>query len=167
MILVACEISQTLTIEFRKLGFEAYSADIESIYDDPPVGGDPKWHIQGNVLSILSLAKWKMVIAFPPCTHLCVSGAKHFRKKRVLGLQQQGIDFFLEFTRCKSNFVAIENPIGIMSNLYRKPDQIIQPYEYGEPYRKSTCLWLKNLPKLIPTNPINCGDWNPWTTRLV
>ena len=97
--------------------------------------------------------EWDMVIAFPPCTHLAVSGAKHFAKKRRNGRQQMGIGFFLAFTALDHvPMVAIENPIGIMSSLYREPDQIIQPYEYGHPTKKSTCLWLKGLPLLKPTN---------------
>jgi hypothetical protein len=96
--------------------------------------------------------EWDMVIAFPPCTHLAVSGARYFEAKKRNGRQQMGIGFFLAFTALDHvPMVAIENPIGIMSKIYRKPDQIIQPYEYGEPTKKSTCLWLKGLPLLKPT----------------
>ena len=96
--------------------------------------------------------EWDMVIAFPPCTHLAVSGARHFEEKKRNGKQQMGIGFFLAFTALDHvPMVAIENPVGIMSSIYRKPDQIIQPYEYGDPHRKTTCLWLKNLPRLEPT----------------
>lgn len=97
--------------------------------------------------------EWDMVIAFPPCTHLAVSGAAWFEEKKRNGQQQMGIGFFLAFTALDHvPRVAIENPVGIMSNLYRKPDQIIQPYMFGDPARKKTCLWLKGLPPLVPTN---------------
>lgn len=145
-ILVACEESQAVTLELRKLGHEAYSCDIE-----PCSGGHPEWHLQQDVLPLLK-EKWDMIIAFPPCTHLAVSGAAWFEQKRKDGRQQQGIDFFMELTKADCPKIAIENPVGIMSSHYRKPDQIIQPYEYGEPFEKRTCLWLKGLPKLIPTD---------------
>ena len=96
---------------------------------------------------------WDMVIAFPPCTHLAVSGARHFEKKRRDGRQQMAIGFFLAFTALDHvPMVAIENPVGIMSSIYRQPDQIIQPYQFGHPVAKSTCLWLKGLPPLKATN---------------
>lgn len=93
-----------------------------------------------------------MIIAFPPCTHLAVSGARYFEQKRIDGRQQQGIDFFMQFVKAYCPKIAIENPVGVMSTQYRKPDQIIQPYEYGHPERKRTCLWLKGLPELQPTD---------------
>ena len=151
-ILVACEESQAVTIELRKLGHEAYSCDIE-----PCSGGHPEWHIQGDVTPLLS-DKWDMIIAFPPCTHLAVSGARWFDEKRKDGRQQAAIDFFMTIAKAGCERIAIENPIGIMSSEYRKPDQIIQPYEYGHEARKSTCLWLKGLPKLKPTNLVNAGE---------
>ena len=99
---------------------------------------------------------WDMVIAFPPCTHLAVSGAAWFDEKRRNGQQQMGIGFFLAFTALDHvPRVAIENPVGIMSSLYRKPDQIIQPWMFGHPETKATCLWLKGLPKLVPTNDVS------------
>ena len=148
-ILVACEESQVVTKEFRALGHEAYSCDILSCS-----GGHPEWHIEGDVLIELK-KNWDMVLAFPPCTHLAVSGAAHFAAKRADGRQQQGIDFFMEFTKLDHiPKVMIENPIGIMSKIYRKPDQIIQPYEFGEDASKRTCLWLKGLPLLKETNRI-------------
>lgn len=160
-ILVACEESQRVCIEFRKRGHEAYSCDVI-----PCSGGHPEWHIQCDVLRILysptwfytmdgayhSVYKWDMIIAFPPCTHLCVSGARWFEQKRKDGRQQEGIDFFMKFTDLNCDKVVIENPVGIMSSVWRKPDQIIQPYEYGHPYTKKTCLWLKGLPLLKPTD---------------
>jgi hypothetical protein len=145
-ILVACEESQVVTKEFRSLGHEAWSCDILSCS-----GGHPEWHIEGDVVPILK-DNWDMVLAFPPCTHLAVSGAAHFAKKRADGRQQEGIDFFMQFTKLNHvPKVAIENPIGIMSKIYRKPDQIIQPYQFGEDASKRTCLWLKGLPPLIET----------------
>ena len=102
--------------------------------------------------------KWDMILAFPPCTHLAVSGARHFEQKRKDGRQQQGIDFFMLFANCDCPRVAIENPVGIMSTSYRKPDQIIQPFEFGDPHKKTTCLWLKGLPKLQPTNVVEICD---------
>lgn len=113
-------------------------------------GGHSEWHLQTDVTELLKL-KWDMVLAFPPCTHLAVSGAAWFKEKQRDGRQYMGIGFFLQFTALDHiPMVAIENPIGIMSNYYRKPDQIIQPWQFGDPYEKSTCLWLKNLPKLKP-----------------
>ena len=147
-VLVACEESQAVTIELRKLGHEAYSCDIE-----PCSGGHPEWHLQQDVLPLLR-EKWDMIIAFPPCTDLCVSGAAWFKEKIADGRQQQGIDFFMEFANCDCERLAIENPIGIMSTKWRKPNQIIQPYEFGHMEQKKTCLWLKGLPKLIPTNNV-------------
>lgn len=150
-ILVACEESQAVTIEFRKLGFEAYSCDIL-----PCSGGYPEWHLQQDVTDLLK-QKWDAIIAFPPCTHLAVSGAKHFEQKRKDGRQQQGIDFFMLFANVDCKKVAIENPIGIMSKIWRKPTQIIQPWQFGDEAQKSTCLWLKGLPKLIPTKIVDKG----------
>ncbi len=150
-ILVACEESQAVTKELRRLGHEAYSCDIE-----PCSGGYPEWHIEGDVTPLLK-EKWDMIIAFPPCTHLAVSGARWFEAKRKDGRQQEAIKFFMKFVNADCERIAIENPIGIMSSVYRKPDQIIQPYEYGNEARKSTCLWIKGLPKLKPTKIVSMG----------
>jgi len=144
-VLVACEESQAVCIEFRKLGHEAYSCDI------PCSGGHPEWHIQGDVLEKLNKG-WDMMIAFPPCTHLAVSGAAWFEEKRKDGRQQEGIDFFLKLTQSNIPKWAIENPVGIMSTNFRKPNQIIQPFMFGDPVKKTTCIWLHNLPILQPTN---------------
>lgn len=181
-ILVACEESQAVTIELRRLGHEAYSCDIIECS-----GGHPEWHIMQNVLPLLDgycifrtaddewhylQGRWDMIIAFPPCTHLAVSGARHFEKKRQLGIQQEGIEFFCQFLNAKCDRIAIENPVGIISGDYipkwfpylaqkhglpRKPSQIIQPYEYGDHARKTTCLWLKGMPRLTPTNVVDPG----------
>ena len=142
-VLVACEESQVVTMAFRERGHEAYSCDIE-----PCSGGYPDWHLQQDVLQLLK-ENWDIIIAFPPCTHLAVSGARHFAEKQKDGRQQDGIDFFMEFVNCKCEKVAIENPIGIMSTKYKNPTQIIQPYYFGDAEVKTTCLWLKNLPMLI------------------
>lgn len=147
-ILVACEESQAVTIELRKLGHEAYSCDIE-----PCSGGHPEWHLQEDVTPLLK-QHWDMIIAFPPCTHLAVSGAAWFEEKRKDGRQQEGIDFFMMFANADCERIAIENPVGIMSTNYRKPNQIVQPYEYGHMEQKKTCLWLKGLPLLQPTNNV-------------
>ena len=145
-ILIACEESQSVCVEFRKLGHEAYSCDI-----DATSGKHPEWHIQGDVMQQLNMG-WDMMIAFPPCTHLAMSGAKHFAKKRQDGRQQQAIDFFMSLANSDIPKICIENPIGIMSTVYRKPDQIVNPYDFDDPARKPTCLWLKGLPKLRATN---------------
>ena len=133
-ILVACEESQAVTIELRARGHEAYSCDIE-----PCSGGHPEWHLQQDVVPLLK-EKWDMIIAFPPCTHLAVSGAAWFKEKISDGRQQQGIDFFMLFANADCDMVVIENPVGIMSSKWKKPSQIIQPYEYGEPFGKKNVL---------------------------
>ena len=155
-VLVACEESQAVTIEMRKLGHEAYSCDIE-----PCSGGHPEWHLQVDALELLKM-KWDMIIAFPPCTHLAVSGARYFEEKRKDGRQGEAIDFFMKFAAANCPKIAIENPIGIMSTHWRKPDQIIQPWQYGHGETKATCLWLKGLPKLKPTNIVNGREHRIW-----
>lgn len=162
---------------FRDIGHEAYSCDIIDCS-----GGHPEWHIENDVLPLLNGncefetidgshhkvdGKWDLIIAFPPCTHLAVSGARHFEKKRADGSQREGIEFFCQFLKADCDKIAIENPIGIISGDYIpkwypdlakeyglpiKQSQIIQPYEYGHAAKKSTCLWLKGLPLLKPTN---------------
>ncbi len=158
-VLVACEMTQEVTWRLRRGGIEAYSCDLL-----PTIGNHPEYHIQGDALEIAKM-DWDMVIAFPPCTHLANSGAKWFEQKRRDGRQQTGIGLFLGFTALDHvPKVAIENPPGIMSNLYRKPDQIIQPWMFGEPTTKATCLWLKGLPKLEPTNVVTPGERMETTT---
>lgn len=141
-VLVACEESQAVCNAFRKKGNEAFSCDIL-----PCSGGHPEWHIQGDVLEQLDKG-WDMMIAFPPCTHLAVSGAAWFEEKRKDGRQQGGIEFFMEIVNAPIAKIAIENPIGIMSTVYREPDQIVQPYYFGDKASKATCFWLKGLPLL-------------------
>lgn len=143
-ILVACEESGKVRDAFRARGHDAWSCDLM------PTRSNPEYHIQGDVIPLLS-EPWDMIIAFPPCTHLCCSGARHFPEKRKDGRQQEGIDFFMLFARHPCPKVAIENPVGIMSTLWRKPDQIIQPWQFGHDASKATCLWLKGLPLLTPT----------------
>ena len=158
-ILVACEESQAVCIEFRKLGFEAYSCDLL-----PCSGGHPEWHFQRDVFDVLGHPLdnlWDLVIAFPPCTHLAVSGARYFEQKRKDGRQQKAIDFFLKFTH-RPGLWAIENPIGIISTLYRKPDQMIQPWQFGHGETKATCLWLNGLPKLEPTDIVAGREQRIW-----
>ena len=145
---MACEESQAVTKAFRAKGHEAYSCDIL-----PCSGGHPEWHIQGDVREQLS-KEWDMLIAFPPCTHLAVSGARHFERKRKEGAQQEAVEFFMLFAQHSCQLKAIENPIGIMSTYWRKPDQIIQPWQFGHSFNKSTCLWLEGLPILSPTNVV-------------
>ena len=152
-ILLACEESQEVCKRFRELGHEAYSCDIL-----PCSGGHPEWHIQGDVLPLLK-DKWDMIIAFPPCTDLAVSGARHFAKKIADGRQQKSIEFFMAFANANSARIAIENPVGIMSRVWRKPDQIIQPWQFGHEHQKTTCLWLKGLPLLKPTKIVGKGEF--------
>jgi len=151
-ILIACEESQAVCIAFRGKGHEAFSCDIQECS-----GGYPEWHINHDVLEVINEG-WDMMIAFPPCTHLATSGAAWFEEKRKDGRQQQGIDFFMKMVNAPINKIAIENPIGIMSSLYKKPTQIIQPYFWGDEVQKTTCLWLKNLPKLYHNKSVNLFD---------
>ena len=150
-ILVACEFSGTVRDAFAKLGHDAWSCDLEP-------SEIPGQHYQGDVMDIIADG-WDLMIAHPPCTHLAVSGARHFEQKRKDGRQQQGIDFFMQIINAPIPKMAVENPVGIMSTIYRKPDQIIQPWEYGHEATKSTCLWLKGLPLLKPTNIVSKGEF--------
>lgn len=147
-VLVACEESQTVCKAFRKAGHEAFSCDVL-----PCSGNRPEWHIQCDVRALL-LEDWDLIIAFPPCQHLCASGARWWLAKQADGRQQTAINFFLAFTDLPAPRIAIENSIGLMSRVYRKPDQIVHPYYFGDAYTKATCLWLKNLPLLKPTKVV-------------
>ena len=151
-VLVACEESQEVCKAFRALGHEAYSCDIQECS-----GGHPEWHFQQDVTPLLK-EKWDLIIAHPPCTYLTVSGNRWFNVERYgeKALQRErereaAADFFMLFVNADCPRIAIENPIGYMNTHYRKADQIIQPYQFGHPVSKSTCLWLKGLPKLQPT----------------
>ena len=163
-VLVACEESQVVCKAFRALGHDAFSCDIQDCS-----GGYPEWHIKNDVLSVLNgfcnfrtmdglvhwellFHNWDLIIAHPPCTDLAVSGARWFKEKQADGRQQKAIDFFMEFINADCPRIAVENPVCIMSKKYRKPDQIIQPWMFGHGEVKTTCLWLKGLPKLEPTD---------------
>ena len=155
-VLVACEESQAVCKAFREKGHEAYSCDII-----PCSGGHPEWHLQQDVTPLLK-GKWDMIIAFPPCTDLAVSGARWFKEKQKDGRQQRSKEFFMMFANADCERIAIENPIGIMSSEYRKPDQIIQPWMFGHGETKATCLWLKGLPKLKPTDIVEGREQRIW-----
>jgi site-specific DNA-cytosine methylase len=155
-ILVACEESQAVTKRLRLLGHEAYSCDILECS-----GGHPEWHINDDVIPHLR-QPWDMVIAFPPCTHLASSGARWFEEKRKDGRQQAAIDFFMACVNANAPRIAVENPVGIMSSLYRKPSQIIQPWQFGHGETKATCLWLQRLPLLKPTNIVEGREQRIW-----
>ena len=147
-VLLACEESQAVTKEFRDRGHDAYSCDIL-----PSSGSLPEYHLQQDVVPLLK-QEWDLIIAFPPCTHLASSGAAWFAEKRRDGRQQEGIDFFMLFTNLNVPKVVIENPVGIMSRIDRKPDQIIQPWWFGDPFEKRTCLWLKGVEPLVATDEV-------------
>jgi len=151
-ILVACEFSGTVREAFASHGHDAWSCDIEPT-------DIPGNHYQGDVMDIINDG-WDMMIAHPPCTHLAVSGAKHFAQKRKDGRQQEGINFFMKMINAPIDKIAVENPISIMSTVYKKPDQIIQPWQFGHEFSKSTCLWLKNLPILYPTKIVSKGEFS-------
>lgn len=148
-ILIGCEYSGRVRDSFIKKGHDAISCDILDTISPGP-------HYKGNVLDIIN-DNWDMGIFFPPCTHLATSGARWFPFKQKE--QKEAIDFFMKLVNSNIPKIAIENPVGIMSTIYRKPDQIIEPYMFGESYNKKTCLWLKNLPKLVPTNIVNQGEY--------
>ena len=142
-VLIACEYSGRVREAFRKLGHSAWSCDLLESEDDS------EWHIQGNVLDILN-DNWDLMIAHPPCTHLAVSGARWFKDKQQE--QVEALDFVRLLLAAPIDKICLENPVSIISSRIRKPDQIIQPWQFGHGETKATCLWLKNLPKLIPTN---------------
>ena len=153
-VLVACEESQAVTKELRKLGHEAFSCDLL-----PESGGHPEWHLQHDVTDLLKL-KWDMIIAFPPCTYLTNAGMCNLTRKGAtdeyratrLRLRDEAMEFAQMIYNNDCPLIAIENPVGYLNTGWRKPDQIINPYQFGDPFEKKTCLWLKGLPKLEPTN---------------
>lgn len=170
-VLIACEESQAVTIELRRLGHEAYSCDIQECS-----GGHPEWHIMQDVLPLLNGScefrtmdgevhrvegKWDMIIAHPPCTYLTVTGNRWFSVERYgeKAIQRHkdreaAAEFFMAFANANCDKIAIENPIGAMSTIWRKPDQIVHPYMFGDPERKATCFWLKGLKPLAPTDVV-------------
>lgn len=145
-VLVACEYSGRVRKAFRELGHNAWSCDLL------PSEDNSEYHIEADCFEVLELGKFDLLIAHPPCTHLAVSGARHFAKKRESGVQQEAIDFFMRLANADVPKICIENPVCIMSSHWRKPDQTIQPWQFGHGEVKATCLWLKGLPKLVPTN---------------
>lgn len=187
-VLVACEESQAVCKAFRELGHVAYSCDILECS-----GGHPEWHIQGDVLPILNgnctfqtadththtqAGQWDLIIAHPPCTYLTVTGNRWFNVERYgekakerMNERKNAADFFMCIVNADCDRICIENPIGYMSTFYKKPTQIIHPYHFGDPARKATCLWLKGLRPLEPTNIVEPeiikykngkGTDNPW-----
>lgn len=161
-VLVACEESQEVCKAFRALGHEAYSCDIQE-----PSGGHSEWHILGDALKAIEggqvltmdgrvhgVGRWDLLIAHPPCTDLAVSGARWFPEKQKDGRQQRSIVFFMRLALSECPCVAVENPVCIMSSAWRRPDQIIHPWQFGHPEEKTTCLWLKNLKPLTPTDDV-------------
>ena len=165
-VLIACEESQRVCIAFRERGHEAYSCDIQDCS-----GGHPEWHIKGDALEAIrggtittcdgvrhDIGKWDLLIAHPPCTYLTLAGNKWFKPEfadRFPNRQKQrkeAVDFFMAIANADCDRIAIENPVGIMSSQWRKPDQYIEPYMFGDPEKKKTGLWLKGLPLLKPTN---------------
>jgi len=142
-VLIACEYSGTVRDAFTELGHEAMSCDLLPTEK-------PGHHYEGDVRDVLDYP-WDLMIAHPPCTHLSVSGARHFKEKQLDGRQQTAVSFFMLLAKADIPMIAIENPVCVMSSLWRKPDQIIQPWQYGHGETKSTCLWLKGLPTLTPT----------------
>lgn len=184
-VLVACEESQRVCTEFRKLGHNAYSCDLLKCS-----GGHPEWHFKQDALEVIKDkggilqtgervkidGDWDLMIAHPPCTYLAVSGAKWYYNPEDKDLpvekrrphpkfpnrakdREESVKFFLKLINANIKYIAVENPIGIMSKRYRKPDQIVQPYYFGDSASKSTCLWLKNLSKLEPTNIVDKGEF--------
>lgn len=152
-VLVACEESQRVATAFCEFGHDAFSCDIE-----PCSGGHPEYHIQRDAMEVLDDG-WDLIIAHPPCTYLTVTGNRWFNVERYgekaverCRLREEAAAFFMRFVNANCSRIAVENPIGFMSTAFRKPDQIIHPYMFGDPERKATCLWLKGLPPLRPTN---------------
>lgn len=175
-VLIACEESQRVCTAFRQRGHEAYSCDIIDCS-----GGHPEWHIKQDVLPLLNgncrfttadgaehtiSSKWDLIIAHPLCTYLTVCANRYYdinrygqKAEKRLKDREAAIDFFMKFVYADCEHIAIENPVGVISTRYRKPDQIIHPYFFGENFSKSTCLWLKNLPKLKATNMVDKGEF--------
>lgn len=159
-ILCGCEESQAVTLAFRELGYEAYSNDLL-----PCSGGHPEYHLQMDVFDAIKLHKWDIGIFFPTCTYLTISANRWYLdqpqpKSGILvgearrQARREAIKFFMDIYNCDIPRVAIENPIGVMSTHFRKPDQVLQPWMFGHGETKATCLWLRNLPKLIPTEVV-------------
>lgn len=166
-VLVACEESQAVTKAFRKLGHRAYSCDIL-----PSSGGHPEWHLQGDAIKYAyTYGQWDLMIAHPPCTYLAVSGARWLynkdgtRNEERWVKQAEGLAFVKKLMNAPIKHIAIENPVSVISTQIRKPDQIIQPYEFGDEASKKTCLWTKNLPDLVPTKLVGKGEMVEWIDK--
>lgn len=157
-VLVACEFSGVVRRAFRERGHDAWSCDLLPAEDGSP------FHLQTDVFhatnGMLHLDPWDLMIAHPPCTHLSVSGARWFHKKTAE--QAEALEFVRKLMAAPIHHIAIENPISIISSRIRKPDQIIQPFHFGDPFRKTTCLWLKGLPKLKRTSDLTTGEQKCW-----
>jgi site-specific DNA-cytosine methylase len=148
-VLVACEYSATVRDAFRARGHDAWSCDLLD------TEANPDWHLKMDALEAITLQPWDLMIAHPPCTHLAVSGARHFEAKRADGRQQEALEFVRALLDAPIPRIALENPVSIISSHIRKPDQVIQPWQFGHGETKATCLWLKGLPKLTPTNIVH------------
>lgn len=156
-ILIACEESQVVCKAFRAWGFNAFSCDLM-----PCSGGHPEWHIQADMFEIACDpdVHWDLILAHPECTRLTVAANKYYKPEyadrfpTIHQDREDAVEFFMQCINLPAKHIAVENPIGIMSTRYRKPDQVVQPWWFGDPERKGTCLWLKNLPKLYKTNPV-------------
>ena len=153
-VLVACEYSGTVRDAFIRGGHDAMSCDLLPTDKPGP-------HYQGDVRNILDYP-WDLLIAHPPCTHLAVSGARHFFAKRMTGQQHEAASFFMVLAKAPIKTICIENPVCVMSSLWRQPDQIIQPWQFGHGECKATCLWLKNLPPLVPANVVEGREQRIW-----
>lgn len=153
-VLIGCEYSGIVRDAFLRRGHDAISCDLLPTESPGP-------HYQGDVRDLLDYP-FDLAIFHPPCTHLSVSGARHFEAKRLDGRQQSAVAFFMSLARAPIDRIAIENPVCVMSSLWRKPDQVIQPYMFGHGETKATCLWLKNLPPLRPTNIVEGREQRVW-----
>lgn len=167
--IVGCEESQEVTKELRKLGIQAYSCDLQ-----PCSGGHPEWHIQDDIFEVITRhPEIKRGVFFPTCTYLTISANRWYKDQpqpksgALVGqarreARREAINFFLKLYNCQIEELGIENPIGIMSTVFRKPDQVLQPWMFGHGETKATCLWLKNLPKLKPTNIVEGREGRIW-----
>jgi hypothetical protein len=156
-VLIACEYSGAVRDEFIRLGHDAMSCDLLPTDKPGP-------HYEGDVFDIINDG-WDMMIAFPPCTHLALSGSQWFAEKQKDGRQDEALQFVRDLMNADIPKIAIENPIGIISSRIRKYDQIIQPYMFGDPFQKSTCLWLKGLQPLIATDVVDKGEFKEWVGK--
>jgi hypothetical protein len=155
-VLVACEFSGIVRAAFRALGHNAWSCDLLPAEDGSP------FHFATDIRHLLAegAVRWDLMIAHPPCTRLAVSGARWFKDKQAE--QEEALDFVRYLMGAPVDRIALENPVSVISSRIRKPDQIVQPFHFGDPFRKTTCLWLKNLPKLVATNDLGTGEQKCW-----